>query len=688
MSATPFVPEAEVPATNTMNFLAGAFALGKWRIPYFSTTLSFREAAEDLLLTNEMPGTDKIRWTVSELYQRDIDWARVQNDILRYLIDTNQPQFFNSITVALLPFSDKDSQPATHFSAGSAWQAPKLPNQDSYAKVVSVGPITLGFFSDWTSYNDRSFQLGVVRWNPDQVHGVAIDGQHRLAAIKEFVRRGYTTEGRIPVLILLLDPVVGFEAPEATDMTTMLRRLFIDLNKHAEKVSRARQILLDDRDPISRCVRAFIANELSPDVDELKSDPPRFPLSLVDWHSEQAKFNEGPYLTTVLGVDWIVSTLLGQKTIQDLTSYEKIREQIRSLCYRLEISLPDALERVDAAQDQERPFSFSEEELDQIAKGFRETWNAPLAHLLTGFSPYEELLQLRSADGSLSLEWQTWYRLVMAAKDGSDHSGQELRDHMHRLLMQDPPVPVSKLEGALHSIDALKKDNLAFNVAFQRGYIEAFSLFAQFTDADLDLMQDWGNDTQIDLDDVTIDLPAEPDDLDLDDSEWSDESSLSDSSSSATVGRELDRSKRFVTSLNTVLEVLPTFMDVRCEVRTAQGRVALWSGTLRNPEGGIDFALAASKRASDLLFLVAALVEIHKTAGGGEWGFDDVWAELTDSSEWSFFKKMLWASKRLWARETSMGGRILGAREEDFATQASQEELRIRLEAIWELLPS
>jgi DGQHR domain-containing protein len=686
MSATPFVPEVEVPATNTMNFLAGAFALGKWRIPYFSTTLSFREAAEDLLLTNEMPGTDKIRWTVSELYQRDIDWARVQNDILKYLINTDQPQFFNSITVALLPYSERDSEPASSFGTSVEWQAPKLPSQDSYSKVVEVGPITLGFFNEWTSYNDRAFQLGVIRWNPDQVHGVAIDGQHRLAAIKEFVRKGYTTEGRIPVLILLLDPAVGFEAPEATDMTTMLRRLFIDLNKHAEKVSRARQILLDDRDPISRCVRAFIADQLSPDLSELEARPPRFPLSLIDWHSEQAKFNEGPYLTTVLGVDWIVSTLLGQKTIQDLTAYDKIRDQLRSLCYRLEISLSEALERVDAAQDQERPFSYSEDELNQIAAGFSKAWNAPLAHLLTGLAPYEELIQLRSADGSLSLEWQTWYRLTIAAKDGSDHSTQELRDHMHRLLIQEPPVPARKLEGPLESIDALKKENLAFNVAFQRAYIEAFSLFSQFTDADLDLVAEWGADTRIDLDDIAME-PA--DELVLEggsDEYGQDEESTSAVDTPTTIGREMDRSQRFVAALNRVLEVLPSFMDVRCEVRAGQGRVALWSGTLRNPEGGIDFALAASKRASDLLFLIAALVEIQKTAQGDEWGFDDVWAELTDSSEWSFFKKMLWASKRLWARETSMGGRILSAREEDFSVPASQEELRIRLEAIWELL--
>lgn len=685
MSATPFIPEAEVPATNTMNFLAGAFALGKWRIPYFSTTLSFREAADDLLLTNEMPGTDRIRWTVSELYQRDIDWSRVQT-ILKYLIDTDQPQFFNSITVALLPYSERGSEPASSFATSIDWEAPKLLNQESYSKVLEVGPIALGFFNDWTSYNERAFQLGVIRWNPEQVHGVAIDGQHRLAAIKEFVRKGFTTEGRIPVLILLLDPAVGYEAPETTDMTTMLRRLFIDLNKHAEKVSRARQILLDDRDPISRCVRAFIADQLSPDISELFEDPPRFPLSLIDWHSEQAKFNEGPYLTTVLGVDWIVSTLLGKKTIQDLTAYDKIRGQIRSICYRLEISLPEALERVDAAQDQERPFSYSEDELNQIADGFRRAWNAPMAHLLTGLTPYEELIQLRSVDGSLSLEWQTWYRLLITAKDGSDQTVQGLRDHMNRLLLQEPPVPVRKLEGPLESIEALKKDNLAFNVAFQRAYIEAFSLFAQFTDADLDLIEDWGTDTQIDLDDISLEPSHEPDPESETHGYAPDEEEESPLASSATVGREMDRSRRFVAALNRVLEVLPNFLDVRCEVGSHSGRVALWSGTLRNPEGGIDFALAASKRASDMLFLIATLVEIQVTEQGDDWGFDDVWAELTDGSEWSFFKKMFWASQRLWAKDTSMGGRILTAREEDFSLPAAQEELRIRLEAIWELL--
>lgn len=680
------VSEDEVPSTALFDFLTGAFEVGDWRIPYFSTTMSFKQAAADLRLTHEMPGAHRIRWTISELFQRDIDWARVQNDLFKYLSSPGRPQFFNAITIALFPYVEQD-EVVHSFDSGTAWKSPPLGADDRYAKLLEVGPIRLGFHRDWTNFTDPGFLLGRGKWNTDQVHGVAIDGQHRLAAIKEFVRRRGSSSSRIPVLLLLFDPRVGFVGPGEPDMTSVMRRLFIDLNKHSKPVSRARTILLDDRDPISRCVRALLSNELAPDFASLDNSPPTLPLGLVDWHSEEAKFDRGPYLATVLGLDWAAMLLLGHKPVSDMANFAKIEAQIRSFGHRLSVDLGTALERLADNRERLVPFAYTDEELDRISGGFARTWNASLVHLLTAFSPYADLIHLRKGDGSQSLEWQMWFKLAEAAKGGAAHSATELQEFLKDLSIATPPIFAPKLEAPLASHDAFKRDSLAFNVAFQRAYLFAFALFYQFTDGDLGQFALWCSSDAPDLDDAEESEP-ELGLLNLDDLEQDEEVGVADG---GLLGppehREGVRSSRFVELINAMLLTYPELLDVDAKVKGPAGKtVYFWSGTLRKPEAGIDFALGASTRAGDLLYLCVSLMELRQACRGHAIDFDEIWAEIVQTSDYGPFKKMYWASRRLWERDNGMGGRILAARGEAFSKVAAQAEVRARLHAIWVLL--
>lgn len=298
----------DVPATPHFDFLYGAFELSKWRIPYFSTTMTVEEAAESLNLTAEMPGAETIRWRLDELFQRDIDWPRVERQVLPYLRNAEQPQFFNSITVALLPYNDSTAELQESFHGDYEWSPPPLvASATPYAKALEVGPVSLGFWDNWQLPSDDGIRSGRLRWNHRQIFGVAIDGQHRLAALKMLAQNTHhgagTGDTRVPVILLLFAPELGFGSPEENSQVELLRMLFIDLNKHAETVSRARQILLDDRDPHAVCVRRLVSDQLSDDIADLTAAVPRLPLSLIDWHSEQAKFDTGPYISTVLGLD-------------------------------------------------------------------------------------------------------------------------------------------------------------------------------------------------------------------------------------------------------------------------------------------------------------------------------------------------------------------------------------------------
>ncbi|WP_071934640.1 DNA sulfur modification protein DndB [Rhodococcus sp. 2G] len=481
----------DIPATAHFDFLHGSYSSAKWQIPYFVTTVSLKDAAEHLHLTSEIPGSEDILWSIDELYQRDINWNRVERQIVPYLRNAEVPQFFNAITIALLPRDLGAAKIGDGFDRADGWNPPNLESPPNYEKVLKVGPITLGFWDDWNGPHDIGFRSGRMRWNKDQVFGVAIDGQHRLAAIKSLASGSVdpaVSSSRVPVIFLLFDERVGFQAPGNPETVEILRRLFIDLNKHSQTVSRGRQILLDDRDPHAVCVRKIVSERLSDTIDSLNDSSPRMPLSLIDWHSEQAKFDTGPYISTVLGLDWAVTKILGTKPISDWTDYNAIGKQIKALTNRLGVNLNAASARLqDQAALSMTPFVYSDEDLREISDAFADAWSPAVIHLLTKFQPYADLVKLRSGEGTLSLQFQEWYRLHEAKekeKNAGGHAAQNYGKFIQRVSSRvENPVGETTLLSRLYKIDGFKRDSLAFNVVFQRALMEALLDYAKFDSA-------------------------------------------------------------------------------------------------------------------------------------------------------------------------------------------------------------
>lgn len=110
-----------VSATQEFDFLYGSFELSKVHIPYFATTLTLQDAASDLKLASDILSSEDINWSLTELFQRDIDWSRVHKKIVPYLQTSDTPQFFNSITIALLPYDPKQSRILDRFEDKAQW---------------------------------------------------------------------------------------------------------------------------------------------------------------------------------------------------------------------------------------------------------------------------------------------------------------------------------------------------------------------------------------------------------------------------------------------------------------------------------------------------------------------------------------------------------------------------------------
>lgn len=684
----------ETPATHHFNFLYGAYRLSQWHIPYFASTLSIPEAANDLQLTSEIPGAEEINWEIDELYQRDIDWPRVERQIVPYLDRENTPQFFNSLTIALVPFDPRGQEVLSSFRADHDWNPPGLTDPGRFEVTTNVGPLSLGFWEEWESFSDPKFQSGVLRWNTDEVVGVAIDGQHRLAALKAINKRGDASlrDTRVPVIFILFDERVGFAGPEPRSVIQLLRNLFIDLNKHAQTVTRARQILLDDRDPHARCVRKLVGRQLDKHTDELNLSPPRLPLSLVDWHREQARFDDGPYIGTVLGMDWVVSRVLDSSPVADFTNYGGVKRQLRQLQRQLGVDLSDAWTRVENLDSVRlTPFGYSDDELGAIEQNFAYIWATPICKLLTNFAPYAQFLNMRLNDYSLSLEFQHWFRLYERMQNDpySGKATDEYNQFIGRMRQrQDSPRDENYFLDKLENHNEFKNGKLAFNVVFQRALVEGYIEYAKIDDTAItELEEQQGNST--DLTDLDVDF-----DLDEVDEEYEELTSydVEDSTADSEVEQRSDRAKRraeeYTNSLNRLVHAWPEVLSVDATYASSEEESGFfWLGTLRKPEGGIDFTQGASKRAKDLLFMAAAACLYSDTIESDDvLDFEEFWSMTLEGSGPAVINKFGRSVNRFSNGAKTAGGRIVRARDDEYGYDQSLEEAYWRARWLWEVL--
>lgn len=687
MSTRPVV--VDIPATPHFDFLYGRYKLSSWAIPYFSTTMSMRAAASSLGLSADFPGSDAVKWKLDELYQREIDWPRVERRIVPYLSAMDGPQFFNSLTIALLPV-DRDLVGSPQlFSSDFPWSPPTLLDEKRFAKILPVGPICCGFWNSWEDFSQAEAKTGQIRWNSDQVFAVALDGQHRLAAIQQFVAGGrYSSvaasdrvdETSIPVIFVVLDPAFGYVSPTNRPVVDVLRVIFIDLNKHAKIPSRARQILLDDKDPASVCVRALVGPALSNDLAELQAEPPRIPLSLVDWHTEQAKFDQGPYVTTILALDWAITELTGAKPVQDLMDYNAFYRQLKALRAALDLDLSAAMARLgEYKQSASRPFSLLEGEDDneiaRIAAAFQQLWNPVFVKLLTEFAPYRDLIERRSSEGALMLDFSNWYRLRYQRQQDK-FAGRATKDYdrfLGRLDARTPPIAEPQLSESLERIEHYKYGNLAFNVVFQRAYFLAFNEFSKIKIEHLDeILSSNGVDVDFDVDFDEVDAADEDNSDPID----------SDPAPTEDVPETLVAADNFVRSMNALVDAVPDILHVDCDFETPGGDTRrFWLGTFLKAESGIDFTQGASLRGAELLFWAAAV----QTFGGvadpdNRVNFDGFWNTVAHPA--SGLAGRIRRSIDRFAK--GAGKRILAADGiYDAETERAREEARIRLRWLW-----
>ncbi len=469
----------EVPYTELRPLLCGSFSISKSEIPYFQTIMTLEEVTKQLELVEDLPSDLRSHWRLEELFQREIDWERVNRELVDgYLRRPDKLKFFNSLTVALLPLDDTRKLDAAYNDT-----APPPPLKDALTRnpwsATTIGGVQI--VRSLTSLH------GYLRWSPRRIFPATIDGQHRLAALKELRRRGNlptkALETGISVLFLVLDARAGLVLDEAhlpkdeNPILTIVREIFIDLNMNAKSVARSRQILLDDQGIESRCLRQLLAPRVGEEVAN------RLPLGLVHWqHNESAKFNigekTGPFITTVELLNAIVRDTLDLKRPNDPNDESQVRTFVDSIEAALSVSdyikghearyvdlvpLRAYVDEHYLKEGFEKPFANPTPPYIRVcADSFADTWRPVILDVFLRFKPYASFTaEVRSRGG---IDGDLAYYLCLperAQKQKREEWGDEVETRLTRPLRE---------------LDAMKKDDWPFYAVFQKALFRATKL--------------------------------------------------------------------------------------------------------------------------------------------------------------------------------------------------------------------
>ena len=232
-------------------------------------------------LISDISGSE--RWPVRDLFQRDVDNERITDKLLPYLQDEGKIKFFNPLTLTVLPMADHGNLVRTEMPPVVESQ---LPENDPYRKCLTQDDY---YRIRWI---DEDPQYALLEWDDRRTRLVAIDGQHRLSALKRYAHDASASthdqfsSWRIPVVVVCFRASVGRDdRPRVLDV---VRNIFVYINTAAKEVNKARQILLRDDSVNSVATQELLDRSHRNDLGGDDRDNSRLPLLFFDWRGEES----------------------------------------------------------------------------------------------------------------------------------------------------------------------------------------------------------------------------------------------------------------------------------------------------------------------------------------------------------------------------------------------------------------
>lgn len=214
------------------------------RTPYFMAKVPARRLGALAVPASEMNEWEN--WSISERIQRDVSIKRIKQELAPYLVRSSD-RFYGSVIVTVIEADLFDFEPINERVEG-------LPAALS-ANLEDIGMLTI-----------------------DGGQLVALDGQHRLVALREIVAGRLEAEGTDANTVGDDDVCVMFIQHESLERT---RRIFNKVNRHARPTSPTDNIITSEDDGY-----AIITRWLTEHDPPLGLEEPLPPLDSSNRHGE------------------------------------------------------------------------------------------------------------------------------------------------------------------------------------------------------------------------------------------------------------------------------------------------------------------------------------------------------------------------------------------------------------------
>ncbi|MBE0506987.1 MAG: hypothetical protein IBX50_09755 [Marinospirillum sp.] len=242
-----------------------------------------------------------------EMVQREIDEKRVNNEIVgQYLEDDiGRALFFPPLIVSLVSFDDNDKpvhKYTSSYESMNVLESHKVFKKrwDRYFEIeLPVVDHGIDYYKS-DEYGKIVIYKNAMKLRGDSrnVKMVVIDGQHRLKAVEEYIRRHGEQKDYItlPVCICFSPKAMEQNGPE--DILDTLRNMFVTINNKGKQVSGHYLDLLNDNSLASQAVR-LLANKWKRETE----DPLYSKLQFMEWNqrsdSQARRVNRPHSITTV-----------------------------------------------------------------------------------------------------------------------------------------------------------------------------------------------------------------------------------------------------------------------------------------------------------------------------------------------------------------------------------------------------
>lgn len=458
----------------------------------FLTTLSISDLHSDIKLMEDIPGVE--RWGFEALFQRVLNKQRVQREIVRgFLKNDNRVKFFPPVTIALLPA--EHNRPQQTYGESVLEKSEKDGRHQWKIDGLSI---------DWLipypqGKSPEHGHPSRVKWSHSKFIAVAIDGQHRIAALREFIGEHDQDASLkdIAATIIVFDPeqILGRTILQAT------REIFVDVNSRAKPVDQSRLILLNDKDACSDVTRRLILDSFNESGQPTNveyaplSEEFRFEI-LAGIPQELVNITAGKESsdTTKLAPWQFTSAFIIHRVVRQFMLLNRWREFEELLALSsiqtkgpespeqaildrralFDSGDPDDIEQVWIPGDD--MFSFQPAVADWVADRFFSMWGALLRGVFTAFSPYKKLIeQFQNACADCGSDAELMRSLLVGeatAKDSFEH--KDFNSATWRVLKD---TDAKKAEAVFDRISGIKrpesweKNDISWLSVTQRGLL-------------------------------------------------------------------------------------------------------------------------------------------------------------------------------------------------------------------------